>query len=119
MSTILDYDNIPLNIVNEEGRSILMEVIRTYCKAKECAECVEKLILKGCNVNAQDKKGNTPLIHAIQRGDLDVASLLLKKGAIKDMKNKQGRKAIDYVYNNSCCRNNNNCEHNQLRNLLR
>lgn len=56
------------------------------------------LIKKGANVNYQDPVyGNTALILCGFYGSYDVAKLLLKNGANKDIKNKEGYTAFDFA----------------------
>jgi len=119
LSTILDYDDIPLNYVNDEGQPLLISIIKNKC---QIYDCVEKLIKKGCNINVQDKKGNTPLIYATKNETVDVVKLLIKYGAIKNITNLDGNRAIDFVprcdykYSNLC--KNYKCNHQKLRNML-
>jgi len=45
------------------------------------------LALRGARVNAQDNKGNTPLHVSAINGDIEISTLLLKKGADKYVRN--------------------------------
>jgi len=42
------------------------------------------------SVNITNKAGITPLHDAVNRGDIDIAKLLLEYGAAKDIKAKEG-----------------------------
>ena len=44
-------------------------------------EVVELLIANGANVNAKDKDGGTPLLHATLSGHREIVELLISKGA--------------------------------------
>ncbi|MFU0825310.1 ankyrin repeat domain-containing protein [Clostridium sp.] len=49
------------------------------------------------NINKQDVMGWTPLIYAIKYNSYDVAKILIEAGADKDIKDKEGKTAIDYA----------------------
>ncbi|KAF3923248.1 Ankyrin-1 [Orbilia brochopaga] len=49
---------------------------------KNALETVEKLIIHGADVNAQDDKGRTPLYHAAKQGYTDVVAKLLQVSGI-------------------------------------
>ncbi len=42
---------------------------------------METLIAKGFDVNAKDSKGNTALMHATERGHMEIVQLLKQAGA--------------------------------------
>lgn len=47
-----------------------------------------------------NKKGQTPLMIAINENRVDIVKLLLKNGANMDVKDKQGKTVLDYVHSN-------------------
>ncbi|KAG4095768.1 ankyrin [Neocallimastix lanati (nom. inval.)] len=95
LSVILDNDKILLNSYkNDKNMPLLSELIISNCDNDD----IEKIIKKGCNVNIKDKDGNTPLIYAVQSNRKYIAKLLIKYGAIKNIKNYNGKEAIDYSY---------------------
>lgn len=58
------------------------------------------LLKKGANVNATDKKGQTPLINYMCRNkdlSIDIFMHLMKYGANPSIKDKDGKKALDYL----------------------
>jgi ankyrin repeat protein len=55
---------------------------------------VRVLLRKGANVNMVDHLGNTPLIYATERGDLEIIKYLIENGADALKKNKEGLNPI-------------------------
>ncbi len=51
-------------------------------------------------MNHQDNDGNTALIHACQRGDLDMAMTLVALGANKSLQNHEGQTAAQVALAN-------------------
>lgn len=62
---------------------------------------VVELLLKSpsIDVNIQDSDGQTALHKASEVGNVECFKLLLEKGARKDIRDKQGRNAIDLAKN--------------------
>lgn len=90
---IIDY-GFPL-ILNNTKKPILM-----YACNWGKTEVVEYLISMGCSVNIQrDIDGITPLMSAVGSGFYDKVQLLLQNGADKNIVDKNGKKAIDYLKN--------------------
>jgi ankyrin repeat protein len=58
---------------------------------------IKKFIEEGGDLNIQDKWGDTALLCAIYKRHLDIAVLLLDNGADKDLKNHNGKTALDYA----------------------
>ncbi|ORX82034.1 ankyrin [Anaeromyces robustus] len=114
---ILDYDFIPVNYISKEGDPLIISLI-LYGFYKE--ECIKKLIKKGCNINVQDKDGNTPLMYAVKNEYSDIVQILIKSKAIKTITNLEGKKAIDFLIDCNCYReySNKQCRHQIIRNLL-
>ena len=58
-------------------------------------EFVGKIIEKGEDINVKSGKGNTPLIAAALKGNVETVKLLLEKGADKSLKNNENRTALE------------------------
>lgn len=56
-----------------------------------------QLIEKGCNLDFQDKFGNTPLMSAIAYGNYSLAEELIKKGCDPNKTNNVGNTALDFL----------------------
>ena len=56
------------------------------------------LLEHGADVNVVDGHGNTALMIAAGRGDVQCISLLLKSGADPQVKNKRGKTALDLAH---------------------
>ena len=56
---------------------------------------VRKLLAAGPDINAQNAFGDTALIMASQAGASDVVDLLLKAGAKRSLRNRDGQAAAD------------------------
>lgn len=63
---------------NDEGKSILHRAVED-----DFSYLVELLLGHGANPNMEDNNGDTPLDYAYFRGDKEVISILMVKGAIK------------------------------------
>lgn len=57
-------------------------------------DCVKLLLENGAGLNIADKKGQTPLHVAAQKGQTDYVRLLMQKGAKIDVKDKQDKTAL-------------------------
>ncbi|OUM62550.1 hypothetical protein PIROE2DRAFT_61815 [Piromyces sp. E2] len=119
---ILEYDNIPINYINDKGESLLMAAI---LNSSIDSELFKKLIKVGCDVNAQDNEGNTPLIHAVKKENIEIVKLLIQYGVIKEMKNNNGKTAKDFTSNCHCINKTryydcdyDSCRHVKLRCIL-
>ena len=95
ISDILDNDNMPQYYINGKKFPLLNELI-LRCSSYLKYSLLEKLLIKGYNVNIKDNEGNTPLICAVKQKDKSIIKLLIKYGAITSMKNINGKKAIDF-----------------------
>jgi ankyrin repeat protein len=73
-----------INSSNSMGKTAIIEAVE---KSKGS---VPLLIEKGANVNAKDSSGNTPLILAVAKKDIEIIKLLIEKGANVNSKNNYG-----------------------------
>ena len=76
LATPIDVDH-----VNNLGWTALLEAVILGDGAAAHAEIVRMLIARKANVNLADKNGVTPLAHARQRGQRQVAEMLAAAGA--------------------------------------
>ena len=82
-----------VNLQNKNGESALMS-------ATSNTDVLKLLLEKGANPNAANEEGVTPLMAVVSGASYDKtkaerARLLLEKGAKTDLKDKQGRSALD------------------------
>lgn len=57
----------------------------------------EKLLARGVKIDSQDHKGMTALMHACDRGIINITEWLLDKGAYTEVRDKDGNTAIMYA----------------------
>ena len=62
-------------------------------------ECAKALLGAGADINKQGNYGSTPLMFAAMFGKIEVVRELLKQGAKKELKNKDGKTAYDHASN--------------------
>lgn len=93
--------NPPVRFAVEKGRTAIFQKLLTASASLDFRESRHQrsllhlaaingfadvaglLISHGCDVNANDDSGATPLFHGARYGHRDIADLLLKKGALK------------------------------------
>eukprot|EP00730_Choanoeca_flexa_P005848 TRINITY_DN12033_c0_g1_i10.p2 TRINITY_DN12033_c0_g1~~TRINITY_DN12033_c0_g1_i10.p2 ORF type:complete len:493 (+),score=90.42 TRINITY_DN12033_c0_g1_i10:1-1479(+) len=73
-----------VNAVNKEGETAL------YLAACRSTACVRLLLDHAADVNIPNHLGNTPIFNAVKKVDLDMARLLMAKGASLATRNKAG-----------------------------
>ncbi len=56
---------------------------------------LEYLILRGVDINTQDKNGNTPLMHAVMNWQYDAMRLLIENGADLNIKDNFGMNVLE------------------------
>jgi ankyrin repeat protein len=71
----------PLNHVNNLGWTALMEAVVLGNGDASHTATVKALVEAGCDVNAPDRQGTTPLQHARRRGFVEMARILENAGA--------------------------------------
>ncbi|KAL8620594.1 hypothetical protein ACOMHN_017875 [Nucella lapillus] len=81
-----------------EMHTVLMATCRgSRGMTEELTECVQLLIDKGADINAQDRYHTTALMYAAREGQLDIARLLLDKGADMDCQDFRGLTALSWA----------------------
>ena len=60
-------------------------------------EAVMKLLEKGAELDSEDRRGQTPLSLAAEKGHEAEVKLLLEKGAELDSKDRRGRTPLSWV----------------------
>jgi hypothetical protein len=81
-------------------------LLHWFCYKTENDECIsllEKLIEKGCDINASNFDERTPLMAAAKNNMINTCRLLLKKGADIDKRDRQENRAIDLCTPDSEC----------------
>lgn len=76
-------------------------VLHVACESKDEDDhkSIEVLLRSGADINAQDRKGNTPLHMACQRINESVVETLLRSGADVSVVNDEGRTPLHVVAN--------------------
>ncbi|CAK3868340.1 Vegetative incompatibility [Lecanosticta acicola] len=74
------------------GDSLLHEACRD-----ERMDLVDALLRGSCDINCQDERGYTALHYAVESGNLPLASMLTRKGALVDVGIGEGQDGIDDV----------------------
>lgn len=80
-----------VNVKNLEEDTALMRAVR-----RDNIECVSELIAKGADVNAA-MSGQTVLMQAADRGDMEIVKLLVENKADLFLKDNKGRTAYDFA----------------------
>ena len=58
-------------------------------------ESIARLLVEaGAKINTQDKHGNTPMLHTVARGNLNLATFIHGAGGHPEVQNKAGREFI-------------------------
>lgn len=81
--------------VDEEGSTAIHWAIRNETERNDRRrETIQRLIEYGANIDAEDKRGCTPLYYASLYGNLKVVELLLERGASLNVENKENETAL-------------------------
>ena len=79
----------PLNVIDEDGQNLLHEAI-----ASNQDDIGEDLIVRGINVNHQDRRGLTPLHYAAMHKKARLAKRILSAGARHDIEDVHGNQPL-------------------------
>jgi ankyrin repeat protein len=90
-----EFTNAMMLAAGGGGRGVAYSVRPFQVTPKSEAEAVQLLLERGADVNAFNANGMTALHYAAQRGANPIVTLLAERGAILDLKNKQGRTPLD------------------------
>jgi len=96
--SILKWEGIDVDVENADKNRPLHYFCQKF-KSPNCSEPFQLFIEKGCNVNAQNNNGETPLHKAIFNNyvRLLMVDLLLKNGANVNLNNSMGESALHYA----------------------
>ena len=79
---------------------------------------IELLVNNGCDINAQNDDGNTPIMSNIKFINLATINQLIKSGIDLNKRNKEGNTAVDILANEPCCSSVNGIENESLIAIL-
>jgi len=102
LKILLEKDNLPLNDINSNGETLLINVIKMNEKnnkvsiKKRCI--VETLIQKGADVNLEDNMKYSPLSYSVMYKYDNIADVLLDNGASPIIKI-DDIPLIEYIFN--------------------
>lgn len=96
VSVLLEH-GADLQTVDKFGRSALCQNLLV-----SDLDCVEHLILKGGNVNQQDRYGSSPLHYAAYTNNDDLIKLLLEQKVEPSLQDKEGHTAQDVARIHKC-----------------
>eukprot|EP01111_Echinosteliopsis_oligospora_P005792 TRINITY_DN1946_c0_g1_i1.p1 TRINITY_DN1946_c0_g1~~TRINITY_DN1946_c0_g1_i1.p1 ORF type:complete len:635 (+),score=133.12 TRINITY_DN1946_c0_g1_i1:356-2260(+) len=95
---LLQYEGIDVDVENDDKNRPIHYFCQKY-KSPNCSEPFAAFIAKGCNINAQNNNGETPLHKAIFNNSvrLLMVNLLLKHGANVNLLNNLGESSLHYA----------------------
>ena len=77
---------LDIDAVDNDGSTLL----HSHCHGRDGTEILERLILRGAQINIPDRFGMTPLLQASKNGTIDAIKLLLRNGADLEARNCEG-----------------------------
>jgi len=86
-----------INQKNQDGETLLLGFLKNlnkplgqYNQKKMLSQLIETFIQSGVDINEQDNEGNTPLLVAVEKNDLETVQLLIENGADVNLRNQEG-----------------------------
>ncbi len=94
---ILINSGAKVSPLNQGNHPILFQVIGRTVHSTACPPtvCIDSLINFGININYQNDNGETPLMMSVYSNNIEAADILIKRGADKTLRNKNGLTAMD------------------------
>ena len=91
-------DNTALQILKGDAKDALQKrindiLIKSVISVPKCDK-IKELLEHGAEIDSTDGDGNTPLIHAVMKGDIDMVKCLLGNSADAKLENAVGNSAI-------------------------
>jgi len=94
---LIENNDILYDVPNDQNQTPLIYLMNDHhFLLKDKLEMIEKLLIKGANVNFIDNYKNSPLIYAVQNRQLPIIKLLVKYGANVNYINK-GKSLLMYA----------------------
>lgn len=97
---LLKYEQIDVNIQDNEGKTLLMYLVLRGLPIKEDEGLLASL--KRTNINLRDREGKTALIYSAEKGRIDYHRLLIEAGANVNIQDNLGKTALMYTDSSSC-----------------
>jgi CHAT domain-containing protein/ankyrin repeat protein len=104
ITKLLVESGVTISATNYEGQNglhLIMDRMWGINGSNEYQKIANLLISKGLKVNLADNEGNTALMLASERANLQAGKWLLENGAKLDLKNKEGKTAQEIAFENS------------------
>lgn len=89
--------DVDMNHQDESGNTALHRICQSIRHLEMRLEILDTILAGGADLNIKNKKGHTPLIEAVQRGELELAKRLIEYGARLDEKSEEGLTAMHYA----------------------
>lgn len=103
LSFLLDLSRVTFVETDEDNSRKIVKPIMVYAAEHGTLDIVAFLIKDGCDINARDSYGNTPLMAAVTEERLDIVAFLMKHPQVQtQVSNHYGEtvSSIAYLNNN-------------------
>ncbi len=102
VSALLDFKRLSFVELDEDNGRKVAKPITVYTAEHGSTEIMEFLLTEGCDINARDSYGNTPLMCAVNADRINMISFLLKQPNVQIfMKNYYGETIGSIAYLNN------------------